>query len=252
MCERLQPYAREADPMCCDGRRLKEKVFAFARSQEATHVVVLDAVYGRCAADSWWGGVGGACVCPTHVITSLDQLAEHDLALPTGFLQPWPMAQCRTERPETTLLFADPAAPPYNLPCADRGAMRTGGGGRGGGAGGGSAADEAQKPRRGAHSMGRSTEAREARKRSLPSSGTSSPGPSKRAAGAGSAASGSASAAAGPGERQGSRRAEEVREELQAVRYEQRDVEIARERLKAKAVRLRLKEQELAAELQQH
>jgi len=39
--------------MCHDGRRLKDKVFAFARSQGATHVVVLDAVYGRCAADSW-------------------------------------------------------------------------------------------------------------------------------------------------------------------------------------------------------
>ena len=200
---------------------------------------------------------------PTHAITSLDQLAEHDLALPTGFLQPWPMAQCRTERPETTLLFADPAAPPYHLPCAGRGAVRTGGGARGagargGGAGGGGAADEAQEPRRGGRGMGRGTEARKARKRSLPSSGAFSPGPSKRAAGArggaaraGSAASGSAVAAAGLG-RQGSRRAEEVREELQAVRCEQRDVEIARERLEAKAVRLRLKEQELAAELQQH
>ena len=200
---------------------------------------------------------------PTHAITSLDQLAEHDLALPTGFLQPWPMAQCRTERPETTLLFADPAAPPYHLPCAARGAVRTGGGARGAGArgagaGGGVAADEAQEPRRGGRGMGRGTEAGKARKRSLPSSGASSPGPSKRAAGArggaaraGSAASGSAVAAAGLG-RQGSRRAEEVREELQAVRCEQRDVEIARERLEAKAVRLRLKEQELAAELQQH
>ena len=65
------------------------------------------------------------------------------------------MAQCRTERPETTLLFADPAAPPYHLPCAGRGAVRTGGGARGsrrqgGGAGGGGAAGEAQvEPRRG-------------------------------------------------------------------------------------------------------
>ena len=200
---------------------------------------------------------------PTHAITSLDQLAEHELALPKGFLQPWPMAQCRTERPETTLLFADPAAPPYHLPCAGRGAVRTGGGARGagargGGAGGGGATDKAQEPRRGGRGMGRGTEGGKARKRSLPSSGASSPGPSKRAAGArggaaraGSAASGSAVAAAGLG-RQGSRRAEEVREELQAVRREQRDVEIARERLEAKAVRLRLKEQELAAELQQH
>ena len=200
---------------------------------------------------------------PTHAITSLDQLAEHELALPKGFLQPWPMAQCRTERPETTLLFADPAAPPYHLPCAGRGAVRTGGGARGagargGGAGGGRAADETLEPRRGGRGMGRGTEGGKTRKRSLPSSGASSPGPSKRAAGArggaaraGSAASGSAVAAAGLG-RQGSRRAEEVREELQAVRREQRDVEIARERLEAKAVRLRLKEQELAAELQQH
>lgn len=213
-------------------KRLKEKIWSFASSQGATHVVVLDGVFGpKGAAASWWVGEKGGGLWPTSVVVSTDQLVG-ELALPNGFLQPWEMATSSRERPQNVLLFASPTAP------VSAQAYASGGHGAGQTDRGAAAGASSGTPR----------------KRPLASSSAASSHAGKRAAGTtpeqarGTAAAAGAQPAVTTRE-EPPRTRKDIEAELLATKKEAEQTETTLSRLQAKDTRLKAKIGRLQDEL---